>query len=94
MKPANPHALHIVSAGETPESPASQVRRLQAEARRAAADGLHFYVAAIIAMQLQAGEIAEGGDAYPPGVRDRARRFAQACDAEVAGVRAILERQS
>jgi hypothetical protein len=39
-----------------------------------------------------AAEIAEGGDAYPAGVRDLARRFVEDCEARVQTVEAIVGR--
>ena len=39
-----------------------------------------------------AAEISEGGDAYPAGVRDLARRFVDDCAARVQTLEAITSR--
>jgi hypothetical protein len=39
-----------------------------------------------------AGDIADGGDAYPAGVRDLARRFAEECDARLQAIATISGR--
>ena len=39
-----------------------------------------------------AAEIAEGGDAYPPGVRDIARRLSEDLDSRIQTLEAITAR--
>jgi hypothetical protein len=75
-----------------PETVAQRVRRLQAEARQLAKDHIHSLSAAILAAEAIAAEIAEGGDAYPAGVRDLARRFAEDAEARVQTLEAITAR--
>ncbi len=74
------------------ETVAERVRRLQAEAKQLAKDHIHTLTAAIVEVEKIASEIAEGGDAYPAGVRDLARRFVDDCDARVQTLEAITSR--
>lgn len=86
--------LHVVQPDEQakPETVAQRVRRLQAEARQLARDHVGGLVAAISDTQRMAAEIADGGDAYPAGVRDLARRFAEDCEARVNTLEALNAR--
>ena len=68
------------------------MRRLQAEARQLAKDHIHAFTAAISEAERMAAEIAGGGDAYPAGVRDLARRFAEDAEARVQTLEAITAR--
>jgi len=75
-----------------PETVAQRVRRLQEEARQLAKDHIHALSAAILAAEQIATEIAEGGDAYPAGIRDLARRFAEDSQMRVQTLEAITAR--
>ena len=59
-----------------PETVAERVRRLQAEAKNLAKDHIRALSAAMVGVEQMAAEIAEGGDAYPVGVRELASRLA------------------
>lgn len=74
------------------ETVAQRVRRLQAEARQLAKDHVRSLGASIMAVETLALEIAEGGDAYPPGVRDIARRLVEDCEMRVQTLEAIVSR--
>jgi hypothetical protein len=74
------------------ETVADRVRRLQAEAKQLAKDHVHALSAAIMNAEQIAAEIAEGGDAYPPGIRDLARRFVEDADMRVQTLEAISAR--
>ncbi|MFI4964579.1 MAG: hypothetical protein ACHP9T_04345 [Caulobacterales bacterium] len=74
------------------ETVAERVRKLQAEARQLAKDHIHALTAAMSDVERMAAEIAEGGDAYPAGVRDLARRFVDDCEARVQTLEAITAR--
>ncbi len=78
--------------GPRAETVAERVRRLQAEARQLAKDHVHALTAAISDVERMAAEIAAGGDAYPAGVRDLARRFAEDAEARVQTLEAINSR--
>ena len=89
-------SLSVVVSNELatakPETVAQRVRRLQSEARQLAKDHIHAFTAAMAEVGVMAAEIAEGGDAYPAGVRDLARRFVDDCDARVQTLQAITAR--
>jgi chorismate mutase len=74
------------------ETVAERVRKLQAEAKALAKDHVAALTQAIADVEVMAKEIAEGGDAYPPGVRDLARRFVDDCEARVQTLEAITSR--
>ena len=75
------------------ETVAERVRRLQMEAKQLAKDHVRTLSAAILHAEQIAAEIAEGGDAYPPGIRDLARRFVEDAAARVQTLEAISGRQ-
>lgn len=76
------------------ETVAQRVRRLQNEARQLAKDHVKALSAAMVAVETLAAEIADGGDAYPPGVRDLARRLVEDCEARVQTLEAIVARSA
>lgn len=76
-------SLSLVALNDQPEPVAARVKRLQAEARGLARDHISAFSAALSDAQAMAAEIAEGGDAYPAGIRDLARRFAEDADARI-----------
>ena len=75
------------------ETVGERVRRLQAEARQLAKDHIRSLSAAILGAEAIAVDIAGGGEAYPPGIRDLARRFAEDAQARVQTLEAINARQ-
>ncbi len=77
------------SAAPATTTVAERVRRLQAEARQLAHDHIVALTTAMAHANRLAAEIAEGGDAYPAGVRDMARRFAEDSEARVQSIAAI-----
>jgi hypothetical protein len=74
------------------ETVAERVRRLQAEAKQLAKDHVKSLTTAMIDLEQLAAEIAEGGDAYAPGVRDVARRLVEDLDSRVQTLEAIAAR--
>ena len=74
------------------ETVAQRVRRLQDEARQLASDHIFAFTLALEQVTRMAEEIAIGGDVYPAGVRDLARRFAEGCESPVQTVEAISGR--
>ena len=74
------------------ETVAQRVRRLQLEAKTLAKDHIRALSTAMVEVETIAAEIAEGGDAYPPGVRDIARRLVEDCEARVQTLEAIVAR--
>ncbi|HEY0650775.1 hypothetical protein [Phenylobacterium sp.] len=74
------------------ETVAQRVQRLQAEAKQLAKDHIKSLTTAMVSLEQLAAEIAEGGDAYAPGVRDVARRLAEDLDSRVQTLEAIVAR--
>ncbi|PZQ65774.1 MAG: hypothetical protein DI570_00550 [Phenylobacterium zucineum] len=74
------------------ETVAERVRRLQAEAKQLAKDHVKALTSAMIDLEQLAAEIADGGDAYAPGVRDVARRLVEDLDSRVQTLEAISAR--
>ena len=74
------------------ETVAQRVRRLQLEAKSLAQEHIRALSTAMVAVETLAAEIAEGGDAYPPGVRDLARRLVEDCETRVQTLEAIVAR--
>ncbi|HET6969914.1 MAG TPA: hypothetical protein VFH92_02205 [Phenylobacterium sp.] len=74
------------------ETVAERVRRLQAEAKQLAKDHVKALTSAMVDLEQLAAEIAEGGEAYAPGIRDVARRLAEDLDARVQTLEAIAAR--
>ena len=74
------------------ETVAQRVRRLQAEARQLAKDHVRSFSAAMSELEHLAAEIADGGEAYAPGIREMARRLAEDLDSRVQTLDAISAR--
>lgn len=74
------------------ETVAERVRRLQAEAKLLAKDHIRSLSAQLVAVEEMAAEIAEGGEAYPPGVRELAGRLVEDIEARVQTLEAIVSR--
>jgi hypothetical protein len=72
---------------------AERVRRLQAEAEQLAREHIGAFGASLVQTQQIAEEIAVGGEAYPPGVRDLARQLAEESRAKAQTLEAILSRR-
>lgn len=90
-------ALSVVVNGPAsakPQTVAQRVRELQAEARQLAREHIHALTSAIAEAERLAAEIAEGGDAYPAGVRDLARRFVEDAEARIQTLEAITARST
>lgn len=89
-------SLSVVSANidTLPRSEAlsARVKRLQAEARGLAHEHIAALVATLHEAEALAAEIAQGGEAYPAGVRDIARRLAEDVEMKVASIEAISSR--
>ena len=74
------------------ETVAERVRRLQAEARMLAKDHIRSLSEQMVAVEQMAAEIADGGDAYPAGVRELAGRLVEDIEARVQTLEAIVSR--
>lgn len=74
------------------ETVAERVRRLQAEARMLAKDHVRSLTEAMVNVEQMAAEIAEGGEVYPPGVRELAGRLVEDLESRVQTLEAIASR--
>jgi hypothetical protein len=74
------------------ETVAERVRRLQQEAKLLAKDHIRSLSAQMVIVEQIAAEIADGGEAYPPGVRELASRLVEDIDARVQTLEAIVSR--
>jgi hypothetical protein len=74
------------------ETVAERVRRLQTEAKQLAKDHVKSLSSAMVELEQLAAEIADGGDAYAPGIREVARQLAEDLDARVQTLEAIAAR--
>lgn len=87
-----PLGLRVINPTLPIETVSERVRRLQAEAKRLAKDHVKALTTAMVDLERLAAEIADGGDAYPPGIRDVARRLVEDLDARVQTLEAIVAR--
>ncbi len=74
------------------ETVSERVRRLQAEAKQLAKDHVKSLSRAMVELEQLAAEIAEGGDAYAPGIREVARQLVEDLDSRVQTLEAIAAR--
>ena len=91
-EPAQPANSEVVPITRGPESVSERIRRLQWEARLLAAEQVEAVGAELEAMALRAQEIAEGGEAYPAGVRELASRIAADLPEKAKTLLTILHR--
>ena len=89
--PAN---SEVVALARGPETATDRIRRLQWEARMLAAEQAEALGADLEALAARAVEIAEGGEAYPAGVREIASRIATDLPEKAKTLLTILHRTS
>jgi hypothetical protein len=82
---ANVHDLGV-------ESGLQRVRRLQQEMHALAHEQVVILARDLEAMATRLGEVAEGGDAYPIGVREISSRLANELSSQAQSMLAILKR--
>ena len=92
--PARPptHSAEIYNLSRGPETMTQRVQRLQTEARMLAQEQVEALDRELNALAVRALEIAEGGEAYPAGIRELASRIATDLPQKAQTLRAILER--
>jgi hypothetical protein len=92
--PARPptHSAEIYNLSRGPETTTQRVQRLQSEARMLAQEQVEALDRELNALAVRALEIAEGGEAYPAGIRELASRIATDLPQKAQTLRAILER--
>lgn len=69
-----------------------RIRRLQSEAKNLAREHILALETALVEVERLAGEIADGGEAYPVGIREIARRLTEESETRVQAMEAILRR--
>jgi len=74
------------------ESASERIRRLQLEAKLLAREQVEALCEDLMRLAQRAQDIAEGGDAYPAGVRDMASRLASELPDRAQGMLVISER--
>lgn len=82
-----------ILANREPETLAQRIRRLQGEARQLARQHIGDFTATLADLSAAAAEIAAGGDAYPPGVRELARRLAEDFEVKAQMLEALAGRR-
>lgn len=71
---------------------AERVRRLQSEARGLVGEHVRALEAALNEVERLSAEIATGGELYPPGVREIARRLTEEAEVKAQALGAIMAR--
>jgi hypothetical protein len=92
-----PAVLHVVADDDLKSTPkietvSERIQRLQAEAKQLAKDHIRSLSAQMVNIERIAAEIAEGGDAYPPGVREVCRVLVEDIEARIQTIEAIVSR--
>ena len=82
----------VYQLGRKPETTSARVKRLQAEARILAREQVEALEKSMNALAAQAREVAEGGDAYPAGVRDLAARLAEDLETRSQSMQVLMAR--
>jgi hypothetical protein len=80
----------VVSITRAAERVSDRITRLQWEAKVLAAENTDGFAADMLAMAVRALEIAEGGEAYPPGIRELAARLAEGLELNAKSMQAIM----
>ena len=84
--------LTVVTTANEPDTLAQRVSRLQAEARKMALDHVDMLRQALADVARLSVEIAGGGEVYPVGAREMARRLSTDADNESKTLLSITER--
>ncbi|HEY3800675.1 MAG TPA: hypothetical protein VGL58_20165 [Caulobacteraceae bacterium] len=85
------HLVVFPSQGDR-ESPADRIRRLQVEARELAHEHLELLANSLVEVSRLAEEVSEGGEIYPVGAREFARRLADETTKHAFTLSGIVER--
>ncbi len=89
INPAEDSELYVLGS---PETRSERVRRMQANARALAREQIEAMAVAMLELAHMADEVADGGDAYPVGVRELSRRVAHELDIHAKSIEALLQR--
>jgi hypothetical protein len=85
--------LVVVTPASVQQSAAEKIKQLQAEARDLALQQVEALNAALGQVAKLAGEIVDGGDLYPVGAQELARRLADDAGKQSFALMAIAERK-
>ena len=85
------HLVVVPALSELPTA-AEKIKRLQAEAKNLAHEHVEMLAAALADVARLAGEVAEGGELYPVGARELARRLTEEASSQSLTLSAILDR--
>ena len=83
---------NVHDLGRMVETGIQRVKRLQHEAHVLAQEQVEILARDLIAMSVRAAEIAEGGDAYPIGVRELCSRLADDLTQQAQTMTVIMDR--
>ena len=86
------HLVVFPSPGE-PGSPADRIRRLQHEAKTLAREHIEQLASALGEVSRLSSEIADGGELYPVGARELARRLTEEAGKSALTLTAIIDRR-
>lgn len=89
---ADNSALDSSASTVRAEALSDRIRRLQNEAKNLAREHIRALEAALITVERLSSEIADGGDAYPVGVRELASRISEDAEHKVQTIEAIASR--
>ena len=92
LVPSTAHVAELYDLGRGPETTAQRVKRLQAEARMLAREEVERLDRGMMDLAALAAEIAEGGEAYPAGIREMASRIAADLPQKAQGLRSLVSR--
>ena len=84
--------LVVVPSPSEPESASQKIKRLQAEAKSLAREHVALLSTQLTEVSRLAGEIADGGDLYPVGARELARRLVEDASKQSLTLSAIIDR--
>jgi hypothetical protein len=91
--PPTSGVAEIYDLGRGPETTSQRVKRLQDEARLLAREEIERLDRELRRMAEQASAIADGGEAYPAGIRELAGRISVDTAQRAEMLRALLERK-
>ena len=94
---AIPNSAPATANQDQPElgvSGAQRIRRLQDQARALAREEMSLFQSELAVLAARAGEISEGGEVYPPGVRELALRICDELGMHSKLLQAIIDRTS
>lgn len=87
-----PESSPVYYLGRKRETTAERVRRLQAEASILARQEIEAMENALLELADRANAIAQGGEAYPVGIRELCSRIAEDLPMKASNLRSLIDR--